>query len=59
MPDDGVREYMARMARRRWRGTKKAERSEQMGLLARSRWSEMTDEQRSAEMSRRRKKGLK
>ncbi len=54
---DGV--AAAVMARRRWAGVSADERQEHQAAAARSQWAGMTPEERSAEMKRRRRKGLK
>jgi hypothetical protein len=46
------------LARRRWAGVSKEDRSEHQAAAARAGWAEMTAEERSEEMRRRRRKGL-
>jgi hypothetical protein len=47
------------LARRRWAGVSDDDRREHQAAAARSGWAGMTAEERSAEMSRRRRAGLK
>lgn len=48
----------AELAKLRWAGISKEERSEMMSALRTKAWAAMTPEERKTEMSRRRKKGL-
>lgn len=47
------------LARRRWAGVSEGDRREHQAAAARASWAGMTKRQRSAEMSRRRRLGLK
>ena len=46
------------LARRRWAGTTAKDRSEIARKMASARWAKLTPPERSAEMRRRRRKGL-
>lgn len=47
------------LARRRWAGVSEDDRSEHQAAAARSQWADMTAEERSKEMRRRRREGLR